>query len=101
MGTAIVGALIVLALIALIASAAMSLARPPASGRRDGTGILARLMCPCTGEHTAVRIGRDPVDRVPAVVWCERFPAGEIECGRECFTTLQGVDGPTVLMEPA
>lgn len=101
MGTAMVLTFIVLALIVLVVSVATSLARSPASGPHDQAGLLARLVCPRTGEHTAVRIGRDPVEQVPAVTWCERFPAGRIECGRECFTTLQGVDGPTVLMEPA
>lgn len=101
MGTAIVLAFLLLALIALIVSAATSLARPPAAGRQDATGVLARLMCPRTGEQTAVRIGRDPVDRVPAVVWCQHFPAGRIECGRECFTSLDGAEGPIALMERA
>lgn len=75
--------------------------RSPAAGRQDATGVLARLMCPRTGEQTAVRIGRDPVDRVPAVVWCQHFPAGRIECGRECFTSLDGAEDPIALMEPA
>ena len=101
MGTAMVLVFIVLALIALVVSAATSLARPPAAGRRDGAGLLARLTCPRTGQHAAVRIGRDPVERVPAVVWCERFPGGRIDCGRECFSTLQGVNDATMLMQPA
>lgn len=101
MGTAIVLALILGALVAVIASAANSLAHTPspAAAKQDGAGVRVRLMCPRTGEHAAVRIGQDPLDRALAVVWCQHFPAGPIDCGRECFTSLEA--DATVLLEPA
>ncbi len=89
MGTALVIALIILALIAVIVWAADTLARThaPAPARPEA-GIDARLICPRTGQRAAVKLGLGPINRPLEVVWCEYFPAGKIDCGRLCFTSL-------------
>jgi endonuclease I len=100
MGTAIIVVLIVMAFGALVVSAATSLARSPAGDRQERVGVLARLMCPRAEQYTAVRIAPSHEDRAPVVTWCERFPAGRLECGRECFTVLQGADPAIAVTEP-
>ncbi len=89
MGTALVIALIILALMAVIVWAADSLARSHAPvPTRPEAGIAAKLICPRTQQLAAVKLGLGPVDRPLEVVWCEHFPAGKIDCGRTCFTAL-------------
>lgn len=101
MGTALVVSLIILALAAVIVWAADSLARThaPAPTRPEEAGIAAKLICPRTRQPTAVKLGPGPVDRPLEVVWCEHFPAGKIDCGRPCFTSLGSRSGLRVVFE--
>lgn len=62
---------------------------PPARAAARPAGLLAKLACPVTHAPVRVRIGPDPATRTLAVVWCERFPAGALDCGRGCFSVLQ------------
>lgn len=84
---------IVVATVLVAVSVAVSLARvpPPAPGRADAVGVPARILCPLTGDIARVQVGFDPVDRVLAVLHCERFPAGPIRCDRACFPALDQV----------
>ncbi|GBD31806.1 MAG: hypothetical protein KatS3mg081_1550 [Gemmatimonadales bacterium] len=101
MGTALVIALIFLALVAVIFSAANSLARThaPLRAAPAEAGLAARLICPRTRQPAAVRLGLDPIDRALQVIWCEHFPKGKIDCGRPCFTTLPSRSGARLVFE--
>jgi hypothetical protein len=92
MGTALVLGSIVLALIAVILSAANSLARThaPSPVAPAEAGLAARLICPRTRQPAAVRLGLGRLDRTLEVIWCEHFTAGKIECGQLCFSSLPG-----------
>lgn len=61
---------------------------PPPAARRAALGLLARVACPVAGAPARVRIGKDAGSGVLAVQWCERFPAGTIDCDRACFAVI-------------
>ena len=59
---------------------------PEAAG--EPPGVLVRIPCPATGAPARVRIGKDRSLGTLAVLWCERFPTGAIDCDRACFTVI-------------
>jgi hypothetical protein len=101
MATALVLTLILLALVAVILSAANSLARThaPVPAAPAEAGLAARLICPRTQRPAAVKLGLGPMARTLEVVWCEHFPKGKIDCGRPCFTSLPSPSGPRLVLE--
>ena len=89
---------IVLATLVVGLSVVVSLARvrPPAPGRQDAAGVPAKILCPVIGGIQRVEIGFEPMDRGLAVLWCEHFPDGLIECDRGCFPALDQTRTPAL-----
>lgn len=98
MATALVVALIILALIGVIFVAVDGLLRSSSPVAEPDVGVAVRLLCPRTKAYARVRISPVEPGGEPSVVWCERFPAGRLECARECFTALP--KSTTVLAAP-
>jgi len=61
-------------------------------GARGPAGALLRLACPVGRVRAAVRVAAHPVTRQLAVVWCERFPLGDVLCAQECLGVAAGND---------
>ncbi len=83
----IVAVAIVLGAVVLMAAAAFTIGaeEPPASANE--TVVPVNLWCPVAREQTRVGIGADPAGHGLALVSCDRFPAGPIECDRACLPT--------------
>lgn len=47
--------------------------------------VPVKLWCPVARKQTRAGIGPDPAAPGLALVWCDRFPAGPIECDRACL----------------
>lgn len=77
---------IVIAGFVVILAVAVALAHtePPASGGEAVASVPLKLLCPVTGDVTRVEVGFDPLARRLALVRCERFPTGAVECDRAC-----------------
>ena len=86
-GITIVAVAIVLGGVVLIAAAGFTIGaeEPPAAANE--TAVPAKLWCPVAREETRVGIGADPAGPSLTLVWCDRFPAGPIECDRACLLT--------------
>lgn len=83
----IVAVAIVLGAVVLIAAAGFTIGaeEPPASASE--TAVAVKLWCPVAREETRVGIGADPAGPGLTLVWCDRLPAGPIECDRACLPT--------------
>ena len=83
----IVAVAIVLGAVVLMAAAGFTIGaeEPPASASEAGVSV--KLWCPVAREETRVGVGTDPAGPGLTLVWCDRFPAGPIECDRACLPT--------------
>lgn len=103
MGTALVLAFILLALVAVIFSAANSLAgtHAPVPSLPQEPGVSARVICPRTLQPAAVKLGLSAANALLEVIWCEHYPSGKIDCGRGCFTSIARAGAPRLIFEGA
>lgn len=91
---------IVVATLAVAASAILSLARvAPPAGRRAGPVVPSTVLCPTTGDIARVEIGFDPAAGALGVLRCEQFPTGLFGCDRGCFPAF--VLGPVPWPSPS
>jgi hypothetical protein len=83
----VVAVAIVLGGVVLIAAAGLTIGaeEPPAAANE--TVVPVNLWCPVAREQTRVGIGADPAGPGLTLLWCDRFPAGPIECDRACLPT--------------
>ena len=83
----IVAVAIVLGGVVLIAAAGLAIGaeEPPASATKPAVPV--KLWCPVARDETRVGIGADTAGPGLTLVWCDRFPAGPIECDRACLPT--------------
>ncbi len=81
----IVAVAIVLGGVVLIAAAGFTIGaeEPPASASE--TAVAVKLWCPVAQGETRVGMSADPAGTGLTLLWCDRLPAGPIECDRACL----------------
>ncbi|HSM16577.1 MAG TPA: hypothetical protein VK845_06205 [Gemmatimonadales bacterium] len=87
---------IVLAMVALVLSAVVSLPHRRRRARERGApaGATAKVLCPERGNVARVRIGVDPARMSLGVLACEHFSSGVIACDQACFQGFDQVLAP-------